>query len=127
MHHYAKRQFGQLRGDLPPVAARPPLVPRSPVAVVGAASRCCADALDDRALRSAPIRPMTAHTPAGATIHSAATIGKRTRHRDGTSSNRPPAAWNAIRYLTKGDAETKQADGAGGTSHVAKYPVPGAL
>jgi hypothetical protein len=102
-------------------------VPRSPVAFVGAASRCCADALDDRALRSAPIRPLTAHTLAGATIRSAAAIGKRTRYRDGAASNRPSAAANAIRHPTKGDAETKQAGGAGGTSHVAKYPVPGAL
>jgi len=70
---------------------------------------------------------MTAHTLVGATIRSAAAIGKRTRYRDGISSNRPPAASNSIRYLPKGDAETKQADGAGGTSHVAKYPVPGRL
>jgi hypothetical protein len=126
-HHYAKCQFGQLCGDLPPVVPRPPLLSRSPVAVIGASFGGCADALDDRALRSAPIRPLTAHTLAEAAIRSAAAIGKRTRYRDGTSSNGPPAAANAIRHLTKGDAETKQAGGAGGTSHVAKYPVPGGL
>jgi len=70
---------------------------------------------------------LTAHTPPRAAIGSAAAIGNLTGYRDGASSNRPPAAANAIRYLTKGDAETKQADGADGTSHVAKYPVPGAL
>jgi hypothetical protein len=122
-----KRLFRQLSGDLPPVAARPSLLPGPPVAVVGAAAGGRADALDDRGLWSAPIRPLTAHTLAGATILSAAAIGKRTRYRDGTSSNRPPAASNAIRYLTKGDAETEQADGADRTSHVAKYPVPGGL
>jgi hypothetical protein len=101
-----------LNSDLPAVVARPSLRLRPPVAVVGAASGGCADALDDRALRSAPIRPLTAHTLARATIRSAAAIGKKTRYRDGTSSNRPATAANSIRYLTKGDAETKQADAA---------------